>query len=198
LSVTDPPGAAPARRQLRLITSLWPYIARHPGMVLAALAALVASAGAMLAVPVAVRGMVDFGFSGGVAIDGYFAVLIAIGLVLATASAARMYAVNWLGERVVADLRSEVFSHLATLGPAFYETTHSGEVMSRLTADTTQIKAAAGSALSQALRNLIMLAGAASAPGGRREGRLIATPTYQLRRAQIRRSYPGSWRMLTK
>ena len=62
-----------------------------------------------------------------------------------------MYAVNWLGERVVADLRAQVFGHLASLGPAFYEKTHSGELMSRLTADTTQIKGAAGSALSQAL-----------------------------------------------
>jgi len=152
----------PGRRQLRPLMALWPYIWRRPGMVLMALAALIASAGAMLTVPVAVRGMVDFGFAGagGGAIDGYFLALIAIGLVLAVASAARMYAVNWLGERVVADLRSEVFGHLATLGPAFYETTHSGEVMSRLTADTTQIKGAAGSALSQALRNLIMLAGA--------------------------------------
>ena len=59
-----------------------------------------------------------------------------------------MYAVNWLGERVVADLRADVFRHLATLGPAFYEKTHSGEVMSRLTADTTQIKGAAGIARS--------------------------------------------------
>ncbi|WP_348245928.1 ABC transporter transmembrane domain-containing protein, partial [Salmonella enterica] len=67
---------------------------------------------------------------------------------------------NWLGERVVADLRSDVFRHLSRLGPDFYETTHSGEVTSRLTADTTQIKAAAGTALSQALRNLIMLFGA--------------------------------------
>jgi ATP-binding cassette subfamily B protein len=129
-------------------------------MVLAALAALTASAAATLAVPLAVRGMVDHGFSGaGGAIDSYFIALIALGLVLAVASAGRMYAVNWLGERVVADLRREVFGHLATLGPAFYETTHSGEVMSRLTADTTQIKTAAGSALSQALRNLIMLVG---------------------------------------
>src|SRR4030095_5689975 len=66
----------------------------------------------------------------------------------------------WLGERVVADLRADVFRHLATLGPAFYDKTHSGEVMSRLTADTTQIKAADGSALSQGLRNVIMLLGA--------------------------------------
>jgi ATP-binding cassette, subfamily B, bacterial len=155
---------APGRRQLRPLIALWPYIWRHPGMVLVALVALVASAAAMLTVPVAVRGMVDFGFAGsgigGGAIDGYFLALIAVGFVLAVASAARMYAVNWLGERVVADLRSEAFAHLASLGPPFYETTHSGEVMSRLTADTTQIKAAAGSALSQALRNLIMLTGA--------------------------------------
>jgi ATP-binding cassette subfamily B protein len=130
-------------------------------MLLAALVALVASAAATLAVPVAIRGMVDHGFSreGGGGIDSYFAALIALGLALAAASAARMYAVNWLGERVVADLRAQVFRHLATLGPPFYETTHSGEVMSRLTADTTQIKTAAGSALSQALRNLIMLVG---------------------------------------
>ena len=150
----------PNRRQLRHIASLWPYIGRHPGMLLAALAALIASAAATLAVPLAVRGMVDHGFSGaGGAIDSYFIALIALGLALAVASAGRMYAVNWLGERVVADLRREVFGHLAMLGPAFYETTHSGEVMSRLTADTTQIKTAAGSALSQALRNLIMLVG---------------------------------------
>ena len=164
MSVTDPKGEAraPTRRQLRPLTALWPYIWRHPGMVAVALVALVASAGAMLTVPVAVRRMIDHGFSGadGVFMDMYFAMLIVIGLVLAMASAGRMYAVNWLGERVVADLRAQVFGHLATLGPAFYETTHSGEVMSRLTADTTQIKGAAGSALSQALRNTIMLAGA--------------------------------------
>jgi ATP-binding cassette subfamily B protein len=131
-------------------------------MVAAALATLIVSAAAMLTVPVAVRRMIDVGFSGhdGGFIDLYFVTLIGIGLVLALASAGRMYAVNWLGERVVADLRAEVFAHLATLGPAFYDKTHSGEVMSRLTADTTQIKAAAGSALSQALRNIIMLVGA--------------------------------------
>jgi ATP-binding cassette subfamily B protein len=124
--------------------------------------ALVVSALAMLAVPVAVRRMIDLGFSAkdSAFIDQYFLALIAIGAVLALASASRFYFVNWLGERVVADLRSDVFRHLTTLGPAFFETTHSAEVMSRLTADTTQIKAAAGTALSQALRNLIMLGGA--------------------------------------
>jgi ATP-binding cassette, subfamily B, bacterial len=149
------------RRTLAPLLALRPYIERHPLMVLAAVVALVLSAAAMLTVPVAVRRMIDHGFSAkdGI-IDWYFVALIGVGLVLAVSSAARMYAVNWLGERVVADLRAQVFRHLATLGPAFYETTHSGEVMSRLTADTTQIKAAAGSALSQALRNTIMLIGA--------------------------------------
>ena len=150
------------RRQLEPLLVLRPYLWRHRRMMLAAVAALILSAAAMLTVPVAVRPIIDFGFSGKDEnfIDRYFALLIIIGLVLALSSAARFYAVNWLGERVVADLRAQVFRHLATLGPPFYEKTHSGEVMSRLTADTTQIKAAAGTALSQALRNLIMLIGA--------------------------------------
>jgi ATP-binding cassette, subfamily B, bacterial len=149
-------------RQLRPLLALKPYVTRHPAMVQAALVALVVSAATMLTIPLAVRRMVDFGFSGrdGIFIDRYFGMLIVVGLVLAMASAARFYTVNWLGERVVADLRADAFRHLTRLGPAFYERTHSGEVMSRLTADTTQIKGAAGSALSQALRNLIMLVGA--------------------------------------
>jgi ATP-binding cassette, subfamily B, bacterial len=156
------PGPLPARQQLGPLLTLRPLLLKHPSMVVGALGALVVSAAAMLTVPVAVRRMIDFGFSGkdGIFIDRYFAMLIVIGLVLAVASAARFYTVNWLGERVVADLRAMVFRHLAGLGPAFYEKTHSGEVMSRLTADTTQIKAAAGTALSQALRNAIMLGGA--------------------------------------
>ncbi len=116
----------------------------------------------MLVIPMAVRRVIDLGFGthDGIFIDKYFAMLIVIGLILALASAARFYYVNWLGERVVADLRSDVFRHVADLGPAFFERTHSGELMSRLTADTTQIKAIAGSSLSQALRSLIMLIGA--------------------------------------
>jgi ATP-binding cassette subfamily B protein len=149
-------------RSLRPLLALHPYAVRHVPMLALAGIALVISALAMLAVPLALRRLIDFGFTTGdsAVIDHSFALLVLIGLVLALASAARFYAVNWLGERVVADVRSAVFRHLLALGPAFYETTHSGEVMSRLTADTTQIKAAAGTAMSQALRNLIMLAGA--------------------------------------
>jgi ATP-binding cassette, subfamily B, bacterial len=141
---------------------LRPYLLRYKGMLAVALIALLVSATATLAVPLAVRRMIDLGFSGVEPdlIDKYFATLAGIGLILALASAARFYAVNWLGERVVADVRSDVFKHLTGLSPAFYEVSHSGEVMSRLTADTTQVKAAASTVISQALRNLLLLIGA--------------------------------------
>ncbi|MGK2922865.1 MAG: ABC transporter transmembrane domain-containing protein, partial [Methyloceanibacter sp.] len=153
-------GERPA--SLRPLLALTPYLLRHKGMLAAALLALIVSAGATLAVPLAVRRMIDLGFSSTEPdlIDKYFATLAGIGLVLALASAARFYAVNWLGERVVADIRSDVFKHLTGLSPAFYEVSHSGEVMSRLTADTTQVKAAASTAISQALRNILLLIGA--------------------------------------
>jgi ATP-binding cassette subfamily B protein len=130
-------------------------------MVLVALLALLASAGAMLALPIGVRRMIDLGFFNDQSelIDRYFIVMLLIGAVLAVSSATRFFAVNWLGERVVADVRRDVFAHLARLSPAFFHANHSGEVMSRLTADTTQIKAAAGTAASQALRNMVMLLG---------------------------------------
>ena len=125
--------------------------------------AMLVSALVMLAVPVAVRRMIDHGFSGsdGAVINSSFLLLIGLGATLAVASSARFFCVNWLGERVVADLRADLFRHLVSLGPAFYETTRSGEIMSRLTADTTQLKAASGSTMSQAARNVIMLTGAA-------------------------------------
>jgi ATP-binding cassette subfamily B protein len=131
-------------------------------MLAVAFTALLVAAGATLAVPLAVRRMIDLGFSGiePDLIDKYFATLAGIGLILALASAARFYAVNWLGERVVADIRRDVFAHLTGLSPAFYEVSHSGEMMSRITADTTQVKATASTAISQALRNILLLTGA--------------------------------------
>lgn len=150
------------RVSLAPLKMLQPYILKSPWILAGALLALVLSAGAMLAVPMAVRRMIDFGFSAqdGELINQYFMMLILIGAVLAVASSSRYFLINWLGERVVADVRSDVFRHLTRLGPSFFEVTQSGEVMSRLTADTTQIKAAAGTALSQLLRNAIMLIGA--------------------------------------
>ncbi len=149
-------------RSLRPLLQLKPYLLAHKAMLVAAVAALVVSALAMLSVPLAVRRMIDNGFGAqdGQLIDNYFLTLIGIGLVLAIASASRFYTVNWLGERVIADLRADTFAHLSRLGAAYFDKNHSGEMMSRLTADTTQMKAAAGTALSQFARNAIMLIGA--------------------------------------
>ncbi len=151
------------RRALGPLMSLKPYLMAYPAVLAGAGLALVVSAVAMLVLPLAVRRMIDNGFSAsdGQFIDRYFGMMILIGGVVATAAAFRAYFVNWLGERVVADLRRDVFGHLTSLGPAFFEKTHSGEVMSRLTADTTLLKSAAGSTISQALRNTIMLVGRA-------------------------------------
>src|SRR5258708_5474717 len=108
--------------------------------------------------------MIDFGFEGervGL-IDQYFGVMIAVVAVLAIASAARYYLVTTLGERVVADLRSAVFSHLTLLSAPFFDAARTGELTSRLTADTTQIKSAVGASVSIALRNLVLFFGSAT------------------------------------
>jgi ATP-binding cassette subfamily B protein len=141
---------------------LVPFVMRYPGRLAAAVLALLAAAGATLAVPLAVRRMIDHGFTAadGGFIDRYFGMMIGVVAVLALASAARYYFVTWLGERVVSDLREAVFSHLLALSPGFFDRTQSGEVISRLTADTTQIKAAVGASASVALRNLVLFLGA--------------------------------------
>jgi ATP-binding cassette subfamily B protein len=153
-----PADAAP----LRALVPLLPYLARYRGRALAALAALTVASAVTLAVPLAVRRMIDHGFSESSAglINNYFAAMIAIVAVLACASAARYYCVMTLGDRIVADLRSDLFRHLTRLDAAFYDRTKSGELVSRLTADTLQMKAAFGSSASVALRNLFMFVGA--------------------------------------
>jgi ATP-binding cassette, subfamily B, bacterial len=155
-------GEDKKRRNLRPLLTLRPMILKYKGVLAAALFAMVISAMAMLSLPIALRRMIDQGFGASDAnlISSYFLSLIGIGLVISIASPARVYFVNWLGERVVADMRSKVFAHLARLGPSFFDANHSGEMMSRLTADTTQIKSIAGSTISQAARNAIMLLGA--------------------------------------
>src|SRR5262245_11378252 len=157
-------AAAPERKvKLRPLLALWPYVGRYRGYIVAACTALVVASLATLAVPVAVRRMIDFGFSAeriGL-IDQYFSVMIAVVGVLAGASALRYYFVTVLGERVVADLRIAVFTHLTALSPAFFDAAKTGEITSRLTADTTQIKAAVGTSVSVALRNLLLFLGSA-------------------------------------
>lgn len=149
--------------KLRPLVLLLPYLARYRIRVLFALVALTVAALATLAVPLAVRRMIDFGFSGERnLIDSYFGVMIGVAAVLALASSLRFYLVTTLGERIVADLRNDVFSHLTRLSASFFDSAQTGEMMSRLTADTTQIKSAVGSAVSVALRNLVLFVGAAT------------------------------------
>lgn len=148
------------KRRLRPLLSLAPFVARYPGLLVMAGVALIVASLATLAVPLAVRRMIDHGFSGDGFITQYFAMLIVVAAVLAAASASRFYLVTTIGERVVADLRTAVFAHLTRLSPAFFDTAKTGEVVSRLTADATQIKSAVGVSISVALRNGIMFIGA--------------------------------------
>lgn len=149
-------------RNLKPLLGLVRLVTRHKVRVAMAVIALVAAAGAMLVIPIAVRRVVDHGFTATTSqfVDQYFGMMMAIVAVLAIASASRYYFVTWIGERLVADLRDSLFSHLLTLSPAFYEKSHTGEIISRLTADTTQLKSLFGSTISVALRNIVMLIGA--------------------------------------
>nr|WP_246519960.1 ABC transporter transmembrane domain-containing protein [Ancylobacter lacus] len=148
---------------MRPLAALRPHVMRYKGRALAALAALLVAAIATLVVPVAVRRMIDFGFDAGHAgfIDRYFGVMLLVVAVLAGASGLRYYLVMSLGERIVADLRAAVFERLLLLDGRFYDTARSGELISRLTADTTQIRSAVGSSASIALRNIVLFLGAA-------------------------------------
>jgi ATP-binding cassette subfamily B protein len=147
---------------LGALRPLIPFGLRYKGRIAAALAALLVASAATLVVPIAVRRVIDHGFSegGGELINAYFGVLTLVVAVLALASALRYYFVITLGERVVADLRAAVFGHVTSLDPAFFDATKSGEIVSRLTADTTQMKSAFGASVSIALRNLFLFAGA--------------------------------------
>ncbi|EKF18911.1 ABC transporter transmembrane domain-containing protein [Nitratireductor pacificus] len=154
--------ATARRRSLKPLRRLVPYVARYRGLAFGAGVFLVMAAIATLTLPLAVRRMIDHGFSesDSVFIANYFSMLIVIAAVLALASAGRYFFVITLGERVVADLRRDVFAHVTRLSPAFFDTVQSGEIVSRLSADATQVKSAVGATASVALRNLIMGLGA--------------------------------------
>ena len=153
---------AKSRARLRPLFALAPYVARYRGRALLALVSLTVAAITTLVVPIAVRRMIDFGLTpqGIAMINNYFSVMIAVVAVLAAASASRYYLVMTIGERIVADLRRDVFAHLISLSPAFFDSARSGELISRLTADTTQIKSAVGASVSIALRNVMLFIGA--------------------------------------
>ncbi|RUV62924.1 ATP-binding cassette domain-containing protein [Mesorhizobium sp. M5C.F.Ca.IN.020.29.1.1] len=150
------------RRSLKPLRRLFPYITRYRKMVIGAVVSLTVAAATTLALPLAVRRMIDHGFSASDSsfIAEYFAMLVVMAALLAAASASRYYFVITLGERVVADIRNDVFRHVTTLSPSFFDTAQSGEIVSRLAADTTQIKSAVGATASVALRNVILGLGA--------------------------------------
>lgn len=152
------------KRDIRPLAALLPYLVKYRGRVVLAFFALLGASATTLLLPVAIRRMIDFGFGADdpSLVDNYFSVLIAVAAALATFSALRYYLVTSLGERIVADLRADVFAHLVRLSPAYFDSAKSGEMVSRLTADATQVKSAVGASASIAMRNLMMFAGASA------------------------------------
>jgi len=158
--MTTSSNATPSRK-LAPLAQLGPFLRPYRGRLMLALLALAVAAAAALVLPVAVRQMIDLGFSQANAahIDRYFLFLFVVAVVLGLFAAARFYLVSWLGERVVADIRSAVYRHVISMSPAFFEVTRTGEVLSRLTTDTTLIQVVVGTSMSMALRNALMLLG---------------------------------------
>jgi ATP-binding cassette, subfamily B, bacterial len=151
---------------LAALKGLLPFLRPYKKQFAMAGVALVVAAGATLAIPVAFKQMIDMGFgaAGSVGnhiehVNAVFLALFAVATVLALATAARFYTVSWLGERVTADIRSAVYRHVVTQSPEFFETTQTGEVLSRITTDTTLIQAVVGTSISMALRNVLLFLG---------------------------------------
>lgn len=149
------------RGKLKEISLLWSFLAPYKKTIAAAMVALVIASGAGLAIPQAIRHMVDIGFSSDQVreINFYFIVLFGVAVILAVAMFWRYYMVTWLGERVVADIRKAVFERVLMQSPTFFETNRTGDILSRLTADTTVIQSVVGSSASIALRNMLTLIG---------------------------------------
>ncbi len=134
---------------------VWGFAARYPGRIAGALGALIVSSAATLAIPSGFKLVIDRGFMGGGNIDRWFQYLFLIVVILAFATAARFYFVSWLGERVVADIRSATQANLLRLEPRFFEENRPSEIASRMTADTAIIDQIVGSTVSVALRNIV-------------------------------------------
>ena len=161
------PSVSPDRPQSpQSLSGLWPFVRPYRLQVLAAALALLLAAAATLLFPVALRHLIDGGLLPAdrseqtLALRGHFLELFGVAVALGVFSAARFYVVSWLGERVTADLRNAVYSHVLRQSPAFFESTRTGEVLSRLTTDTTLVQTVVGSSLSMGLRNALMGAGA--------------------------------------
>ncbi len=155
------PAPKDARRNLAKLKVLWRFVGRHPGHLTGFLLSLCLASGATLWLPQAFRQVIDKGFSAANAasLNSHFLFMGGIVLLMAVATAVRFYFVTWIGERVVADVRTAVHSHLLTLSPSFFEDNRPAEIAARLTSDTTIIETTVGTSLSVALRNSIMIVG---------------------------------------
>ncbi|MBB3168588.1 ABC transporter transmembrane domain-containing protein [Simiduia aestuariiviva] len=156
----DPTKTTP--KDLRILVSLWPFLKPYGGVLMGAAFALVFTAGTTLLLGQGVKMLIDQGFVSASAAQlnqavGFIFIITAL---IATGTFARFYLVSWLGERVTADMRAAVFNHLVALHPSFFETNKSGEIMSRLTTDTTLLQTIIGSSLSMALRSSLTFTGA--------------------------------------
>lgn len=146
-------------RNLRALRGLAPFLKPHLGALIAATSALIVTAGLSLTLPVAVRRIID-GFGEDIALmDQYFRAAILIAALLALGAGIRFYLVTRLGERVVADIRKEIYARMIVKSPGFFERILTGEVLSRITTDTTLIQSVVGSSISLALRNIMMFVG---------------------------------------
>src|SRR3546814_5310517 len=154
-----PDAADKPKPRLGSLRALWPFVLRHKGLLVAWLVSLAASSTATLSLPLVVRRMIDHGFSGGGNINATFALVFAVALTLPLSTAARFFFVPLLGERVVADLRARLYSHLVRLDQAFFERSRSGQLVSRLTADTELLLSVVGSTISGASRSVVMVDG---------------------------------------
>ncbi len=161
-----PARPAPEKGSPRSLSGLLPFLKPYRGRIVAAGMFLLLAALATLVFPLALRGLIDGGLSAEskgaqlVALREHFLELFGVAAALGLFSAGRYYMVSWLGERVTADLRNAVYAHVLQQSPEFFETTQTGEVLSRLTTDTTLVQTVVGSSLSIGLRNAVMGAGA--------------------------------------
>ena len=159
--MTQAPQERPQGNSFKPLRGLVPYLLPHWALLAAALAALLIAAGAQLALPIALRFLIDQGLAvrDAATINTYFIAFLAAALAFGTFAALRFYMVSWLGERVVADIRNAVYARVIRMDPTFFEVTRTGEVLSRLTADTTLVQSIAGYGISITLRSIISLFG---------------------------------------
>ena len=154
-----PESADKPKARLGSLRALWPFLRRHTGLFVAWLIALAAASTATLSLPLAVRKIIDEGFSSGTNVDRAFLFLFGVAVLLALASAMRFYFVSLLGEKVVADLRQKLYGHLIGLGAAFHDRTRSGELVSRLSADSELLRNVVSTSMSVALRSSVTVVG---------------------------------------